>query len=419
MAAPDTSVSRTADTASDVDNGDDVVAFVVGDGQHKLYFSKRALMRHAPFFRAYFTEHAAEVAAASGGGSGATTVVLRHVKPRSAEAALRLCHSAHHSDDGLFWLLQRECEKADEAHKPEALQAVLSLYAACVKFELYEHAKAASATAAGAVTAHTVYDVLKTCARYATTLLPETRRAVGLDVLLAACYAFMRTSGAWQGERRWRRLYEQYPELSEIVAAASAATATSSAHGESSASAAAGGSPSPLRRVLLSPQKDPATAGSSATVMPESAAPLPDVFAGHLRQTEGLALAAQWRCRTMSAEVTALRESCAALEVTAHRDEAAAAEVALYLGEVRVYVQALGCAEAEMQQLCAAAATMCAAPSSSAAAASTLHELRHALQRASAWAAERKAAVDELLAMEQDAVCELDAELARLRAVIC
>ncbi|CBZ25660.1 hypothetical protein, unknown function [Leishmania mexicana MHOM/GT/2001/U1103] len=422
MAAPDKSVRRAAvagDAASVVDNGDDVVTFVVGNGQHTLYFSKRALMSHAPFFREYFTEHAAEATAASGGGSGGTTVVLKHVKPRCAEAALRLCQSANHSDDGLFWSLQQECERADAAHKPEALRAVLSLYAACVKFELHEHAKAASATAAGAVTAHTVYDVLKTCARYATTLLPETRRGVGLDELLAACYAFVRTPGAWQSERRWRRLYEQYPELFEIVAAASAATTTSSAHGEGSAIAAAGALPSPLRRVLLSPQKEPATPGSSATAMPESAASLPDVFAGHLRRTESLALAAQWRCRAMSAEVAALRENCAALEATAQRDEAAAAEVALYLGEVHVYVQALRRAEAEVQQLCAAAATVCAAPSSSAAAASTLHELRYALQRASAWAAERKATIDGLLAKEQDTVCKLDAELARLRAVMC
>ncbi|GET87871.1 hypothetical protein, unknown function [Leishmania tarentolae] len=418
MSALDASASPAADTNSAVDRGDDIVAFVVGDDRHMLYFSKSALMRHTPFFRAYFTENASKAATTSGGGSGGTTVMLRHVKPLSAEAVLRLCHSAHHSDDELFWSLQRECQKADAAHKPEALRAALSLYAACVKFELHEHAKAASGTVAGAVTENTVYDVLKTCARYATALLPEARQAVGLDAVLAACSAFVQIRGSGHGGRRWHRLYEQYPTLSEILAAASVASTKSNAHGESSAIAAAGDSPPPLRRVLLSPQKDLSTTAPSATAMPRSHAPLPDVFASYLRQTEGLALAAQWRCRAMSAEVTALRESCAALEATAQRDEAAAVEATLYLSEVRVYMQALRQAEVELQQLCAAAAVTCGA-SSSAADVSTLHELRHTLQRASAFATERKAAIDELLAMEKDAVDALDVELARLRAPIC
>ncbi|KAG5481116.1 hypothetical protein LSCM1_06797 [Leishmania martiniquensis] len=421
MAAPAARASHKEDTASANDSDDDAVAFVIGDGQHTMYFSRSALMRHTPFFCAYFTERTAHAAAAGGGGCGGAIVMLRHVQPRSAEAALRLCHSAHHADDELFWSLQRECETADAALQPEKLRAVLSLYSACVTFELHAHAKAVSATVANIVTAHTVYDVLKTCARYTTTLLPETQRAAGLDMLLAACHAFVRVPAAWQSERRWRRLLRRYPELLERVAAAHAATAASaaastvsSAHGESSTIPVAGFSPPSLRRVLLSPQKDAAATAVSATAVPQSAAPLPDVFAEHLRQTEDLALAAQWRYRTMAAEVAALRESCTALENTARRDEAAAAELALYLGEVRVYVQALRSAEAEAQQLCAAAAAP-SLPTSPA----TLHELRCNIQCASARAAERKAAVDELIVVEQDALCELDAELARLRLAIC
>ncbi|CAJ1015162.1 putative BTB/POZ domain containing protein [Leishmania shawi] len=420
MATLATSVSPKAGRSSAIDDCDDVVAFVVDDGQHTLYFSKRALMNHTPFFRAYFTEHAT----ASAGESSSNTIVLRYVNPRSAEAALHLCHSANHADDELFLSLLRECEGADAARQPEALLAVLSLYAACVKFELHAHARAASATAARAVTKRTVYDALKTCARYATTLSPETQRAVGLDALLAACHAFVRVPGACQGERRWRRLYAQYPQLAEMVAAARAASAASAAapstftaHGESSAIASAGNTPS-QRRTLLSPRKEQDTIEESAVMIPQSAALLPDVFTGHLRQTEGLALAAQWRCRAMSAEVAALRESWAALESTTRRDEAAATEATLYLGEVRVYLQALRRAEAEVQRLCDAAAATCAAPSLPTSA-STLHELRYTLQHASEWAAERKAHIDELLAIEQGAVRELDAELAQLRGFFC
>ncbi|KAG5481761.1 hypothetical protein CUR178_07114 [Leishmania enriettii] len=415
---------RKEDTVSAIDSRDDVVAFVVGSGQQTMYFSKSALMRHTPFFRAYFTEHAAQAAETGGTECGGTIVVLRHVRPRSAEAALRLCHSAHHADDKLFWSLQRECEKADAAHQPEALRTVLSLYSACVTFELHAHAQTISASVASVVAADTVYDVLKTCARYTTTLLPETQRAVGLDVLLAACNAFVRAPGAQQGERRWRRLFKQNPGLSERVAAASAApaastavAAVSSAHGEGKAIAAEGSSPSPPRRALLPPRKDAAVTDASAIAIPKSTAPLPDVFAEHLRQTEDLALTAQWRCRTMAAEVTALREDCAALKSAAQRDEAVAAELTLYLGEVRVYLQALRRGEADMQRLCSAAAALCTAASLPTSA-STLHELRYNIQHASALTAERKAAVDELIAVEQDALCELDAELARLRGAM-
>ncbi|KAG5507685.1 hypothetical protein JKF63_06634 [Porcisia hertigi] len=350
------------------------------------------------------------------------------MNPLSAEAALRLCHSAYHADDNIFWSLLRGCENADEPHKPAALRAVLSLFAACVKSELYAHAKAASATAAGAVTVHTFYSALKVCARCAATLPSETRRLIGLDALLATCFDFVRTPGAWQGTRRWRRLHDRYPELTEMLATAKTASATtSSPNGEGSTDGAANDPPSPLRHVLLSPKKESATTTGAATalVTTKSAVPVPDAFAEHLRQTERVALAAQWWWRTISTEVTSLRERCAALKASAQRDEAAAEALTLYLAEVSAYVQALRCAGVEVQRVYATAASTCSAPSSLPpstpaslfpTAASTAHELRSILRCALSLALAQRSAVDDLLSLEQDAVHKLDVELARLRA---
>lgn len=407
---------------------EDAVAFVVGDAARTLYFSRRALVQHTPFFRRYFIEHAAE-AAELVKQAGGTTVVLKHVQPRSAEAALRLCQSAAHADDHLFWQLQRECTEALETQqRAGALQTVLSLYATCVKFELYGHARAASATVVEAVAEETVYDAVKTCARYVTSLPPETRRGIGLDALLRACAGLAPPPATWRSaSRRWRRLAEQYPELPEALAAAAAATASSRVAPRSTAARL---QLLEQRRALLSPQEEAAaaegaSAATSASALPASAsqlvpgegpaAPLPGVFAGHLVQTEQLALAARRRWRVMTEEVAALRAECARLSADAALDEAASAETAAYLGDLRVYVQALRAAEADMRSVCAAVAAL---PSMSADAslttAATLHELRHTLQCTAAEASAQRTTVEEELRQEQDAVDELTAEVARL-----
>ncbi|KPA78646.1 hypothetical protein ABB37_06246 [Leptomonas pyrrhocoris] len=395
------------------EEADDIVSFVVEDGAHTLYFSKRRLMRHTPFFKAYFTAHAA-ASNSDAVGINNNTVVLKHVTGAAAEAALRLCHSNQHGDDGPFWALQTACTEAtttSAVQRRDALRHLLSLYEACVKFELLRHAHVVGDALAAAVTTATVLDVLKTCARYTSALPLGVRAKIGLRGVLAACRACLPSAWACnRDEKRWRRLCSQYPELPAMLeveaAAATAEQSTDTAVVERSG----------LRQALLSPQRDGAVkatiestadhrGGSNETVR----SPLEDVFAHHLRQTEALALEAQIRRREMEADVAALRAGGAALRDRVREDEDAAAESTRYLSDARVYVQALCAAETDMRALRTALV-----PASSA-----MHALRHELERAAERAEERRSAVDELLAAEEDALRDLDDELAKLRSADC
>lgn len=424
-------VTTALQTSCDADSGctDDVVSFVVQDGTHTLCFSKRRLMRHSPFFRVYFTVHATatslestDATAAPNSQVNSGTVVLKHVRAAAAEAALRLCHSRRHSDDSAFWGLLEACKGAGASPvepRRAALREALSLYEACVKFELHRHAHAVGDAVAAAVTAATVLDVLRTCARYISALPMEVRAAIGLRTVLAACRRCIPASWEHKGdERRWRRLCAQYPELPAML--------TSAAAGNDNGKCA-------VPPILLSPQRDDDASprsghldAANTTAPPTAAAtvavasvdtPLAEVFTHHLQHTEELALAAQRRRRAVEADVVALRASGAALRARVLEDEAATAASTRYLGDARVYVQALRAAEGDMRALCTALVPVGSDASSSSTMA--LHALRHDLERAAELAAEKRGTVDDLLAVEEEALRHLDDELAKLRGDVC
>jgi hypothetical protein len=426
---------------------DDVVSFVVGDGTHTLYFSKQRLIQYTPFFKAYFTAHAAALIGVSSEfkntSNNGNMVVLKHVTAAAAEAALRLCHSRHHDDDEAFWTLQRACATAPQ--RRGALRDVLSLYETCVKFELHRHAHAVAKTVETAVTPITVLDVLRTCARYTSALPKDIRLKIGLQSLLAACRPCI--PAAWtcdHDERRWRRLCAAYPELPAMLEAAAAVAVNDDAAVKHDASGDGRGG---IPRHLLSPLIDyavPEPNGSGNDVAPQSdrqrkhhhhrhqhqeqqqssaavvttETTLEDVFMHHLQQTEALALAAQRRRSAIEADVVALRACGAALRARVSEDEAAAAASTRYLADTRVYVQALRAAGEDMRALCT---TLVAAPADAATlpATSALHALRHQLERATELAVERRSSVDELLAVEEEALRRLDDELAELQRKSC
>ncbi|KPI82931.1 hypothetical protein ABL78_8051 [Leptomonas seymouri] len=399
---------------------DDVLRFVVEDGTRTLYFSKQRLMQHTPFFKTYFTVHTTAMGGSTR-SSNRNTVVLKHVTGAAAEAALRLCHSRQQSDDGLFLELQAAFAKAETAdQRREALRHLLSLYEACVKFEQLRHARMVGHAVAAAVTVATVLDVLKTCARYTCALPQEVREKIGLRPLLAACWPCI--PAAWtcsRDDRRWRRLCAQCPELPAMLEAAAAGSEKTDVIVVERRG---------VPHLLLSPQRDEVVNGvngltsdlrdssdmivlKAQSTAPSPAAALEDVFTHHLQQTEELALAAQRRRRAMEIDVAALRADNAALHARVHEDEATAAASTRYLGNARVYVQALRAAESDMRALCAVLALVHDTSPTS-----TMHVLRHELHRVAEHALKKRNSIDELIALEGDALSRLDKELADMRS---